>query len=213
MERAITKVKPDYTFVDIPQYVEANRVCKAVKIHGSTDWFIPFGSIGNWSEHILGLNVLGPWELDQVVIFKKVPVVKDYAPPRGSPAYGKMLYPLVTAPLAGKQDTEFVAPPTHIEVAKKFLNKCSKFLIIGTSGLDEDLFQLLDSSISSLQNLVHVVGKKHESTRTTLKHYFMAVPRMGSHTADSNPVAFDKGFDAYMDSPEFQSFLDHDTDG
>lgn len=46
-----------------------------------------------------------------------------------------------------------MCPNKHIEIAKSFLEHCYKFLIIGANGIDEDVKDLLDSSVQTAHNL------------------------------------------------------------
>ena len=57
------------------------------------------------------------------------------------------LYPVLTAPLAGKGITDSVCPASHVTDAGNFLSDCTKFLIIGTAGWDDDLMGFLDKAV------------------------------------------------------------------
>jgi hypothetical protein len=75
-------------------------------------------------------------------------------------ANGSRLYPLLTAPLAGKGHADFVCPREHIQAAQEFLQTCRKFLIIGTSGLDDDLLNFLNTSVTSQSRpYLHIVAR------------------------------------------------------
>ncbi len=154
LESVLRQLDPrEYNFSSIDTYVQACRRAIVVKLHGSVDWFRRFGNsqLQTWTEALSELDI------SQRCPTAEINVLKDIGD-CSAPHDGSYLYPLVTAPLAGKALDEVVCPNSHIKAAKEFLSSCNKFLIIGTSGLDEDLFELLKDAISpNARPLVHVV--------------------------------------------------------
>ena len=82
----------------------------------------------------------------------------------GSPKQSSYCYPILTAPLAGKSGDEMVCPGSHRALAREFLAQCDKFLVIGSSGSDDDLLELLDAALEPrLTYAMHFVGWQDEA--------------------------------------------------
>ena len=153
LEAAFRHRNPEHHFHGLDDYVTEDRPAKIVKLHGSIDWFRTFGNADSpWEEELRHFDIFETLPDDEIFIdHEDVTNTKS--------AQGKVWrFPIVTAPLAGKSLEDVVCPASHVETAREFLAGCNKFLIIGTSGLDEDLFQLLNSAIqTSYPRFVHVV--------------------------------------------------------
>ena len=66
-----------------------------------------------------------------------------------------------------------MCPKSHLIAAQQFMSRCSKFLIIGTSGLDEDLRAILDNAVPPDSSpFVHVVnrGEADANDSVSLSH-------------------------------------------
>jgi hypothetical protein len=113
-------------------------------------------------------------------------------------------YPLITAPLAGKTLDETVSFRAHRNTAVEFLNDCHKFLIVGTSGLDDDLFELLNLGSIPGRTLVHVVDRGKAAV--TLNRFTSKVDQLKFRSAHRKPVEFNHGFKEYMNSDQFEEF-------
>ena len=74
------------------------------------------------------------------------------------------VYPVLTAPLAGKAEMALVCPAAHTTFASAFLSgadgepPCTRFLFAGTSGLDEDVTTFLAASVQPTVDRLHIVG-------------------------------------------------------
>ncbi|MBI4332041.1 MAG: hypothetical protein HY673_12235 [Chloroflexi bacterium] len=157
LEQAISAYDEDWKFNTVHDYVGKNRTAKVIKLHGSVNWFKLIGSADrNWGDLIVQNNVL--WKVEERLIHvfeNRDPVI----PVRTLTIDHNHVYPIMTAPLAGKGINAMVCPDSHLEVAKTFLKGCRKVLIIGSSGRDEDLVELLDSLLDPTSKcLYNLVG-------------------------------------------------------
>ena len=81
-------------------------------------------------------------------------------------------------------------------------------MFIGTSGLDKDLLELLDSAVTpKLQPLVQYVdiGEGADSTRNQFEEGVRAF--RSNRTAPSD-IMFKEGFQRYLSSTQFQVFIE-----
>lgn len=91
---------------------------------------------------------------------------------------------MITAPLAGKNIEDAICPLDHLESAREFLSSCSKFLIIGSTGLDAGLMTFLKNAVRVAPTLyVQLVDHKRGAIaavdrfkRTVPAFYFMQQP-------------------------------------
>ena len=199
LEKALGQVRPSgLRYQNIDDYVAQGRPAKVVKLHGSINWFRIVGNeSGNWHSDVNGLDIFKkPDEKD--ISVKNLEMVKNVVENRTT------LYPILTAPLAGKGLTEAVCPDSHVAVAQEFLASCNKFLIIGSSGLDEDLLTLLSEAVDARgpAPYVHLVNKGEEATEQSFRHFVDAV----SAFQPADVHRFDKGFRKYVSSSSVQLF-------
>jgi hypothetical protein len=156
LETALNYFDNGFRFSNITDYIASDRPAKVVKFHGSTNWFVhipqKFGM--EWDNAIKQFDIFAKATEKEILIKSEVSEVRNHVD------NGHLLYPLLTAPLAGKGVSDAVCPESHIKAAQEFLRGCQKFLIIGTSGLDEDLLSLLNSTLGSskLYYHIHIVG-------------------------------------------------------
>ena len=192
-----------FKFSDINQYVSDSRNAKVVKIHGSINWFRYLPGSGNeqWDSAVSKFDIFEPLPEHEIIIKNGVPVVKEFV------YDGYRIYPVLTAPLAGKGINSAVCPQNHIIEAKKFIKGCAKFLIIGTSGLDEDLLEILDKSIDPMQGvLVDIVNKGREADNA--QNRFVRGIKAFQNIYGSNLMTlYTKGFRKYLTSLEFNNFI------
>jgi len=169
LEQALTLFNPDLQFRYMAEYVDVNRNAKVVKLHGSINWFrrLPGGRTTGWTELVAQLDVFKQFPEDEIIIKDGIEKVIDSADSN------HLLYPLLTAPLAGKHIGDAVCPKSHIIAAQEFLKNCRKFLIIGTSGLDEDLLYLLNEAVTykpdESNTLIHLVDVGEAADKASAK--------------------------------------------
>lgn len=208
LEKALRLLEPDrYTFENMGDYF-ADRPAKVVKIHGSINWFIPLrGKSNTWDECVRRLNVLDRPNESDIRVIDRIGNTRISRQPDALWSWGEdpWVYPVLTAPLAGKDLDNIVCPDSHREFAEPFLSTCQRFLVIGSSGTDDDLMKLLDRAVPADRSmkLVHVVGKKDaDNTRDQFKQ------GVNAFREDATFSEFYKGFQEYLVDPAFQSFCD-----
>ena len=207
LESALNRFDNGFQFNTIAAYVDGERPVKVVKLHGSINWFKFLGPAppgGNNQE--AWINQLTDYDIFQTVheneiLITDVASTYDYT---GVKEPRSLYYSIITAPLAGKDISKTVCPQSHIEVASGFLKDCHKFLIIGTSGLDEDLLSLMDSVLASpvTHQLVHIVdsGRGADEART---RFMKGTKAFRNHIPIEN--VFRNGFRHYLQN-EMKSF-------
>lgn len=203
LERALTLFDPKFQFNEIAKYVADDRNAKIVKLHGSINWFrrLPGGTRAAWENTVADLNVLEPFPEESILIKERVQIVSEEV------FESHRLYPILTAPLAGKGLTDAVCPKNHIIAARQFISECAKFLVIGTSGLDEDLLELLDTAIDPMQGVrIEIVdqGKGADNAQSRFEKSVRAFHNM--HDTELMTI-YKNGFLKYLGSKQFQDFI------
>ncbi len=131
-----------FVFNRLDDYIGLDRGAIVVKIHGSINWFVRCGKSSEpWEDCI------GQFKLENFAHMPRVmPSMHiEVGGPGRFTEETYWLYPALTAPLAGKGTEAVVCPAPHVDCLTRFLRDCTKFLVIGTSGLDQDVFDLLKS--------------------------------------------------------------------
>lgn len=196
----------NYRFNDVSpsggdSYVRQGRAANLVKVHGSVDWVrpLPDPPSGGWFEALAYFDPQQPWqdirraELGDVISQARVS--------------DRWVYPVITAPLAEKRSTDLICPPSHLEFAWRFLPTAQKFLFIGTSGTDDDLFRLMD------QHMPHeadawIVGGDPEATLRTKQALFERLPSLSRYELlqKERVKTFPGGFRAFVASDALDAF-------
>ena len=203
MDKALSYVDGSLIFNAISDYVIRGRQANVVKLHGSVNWFRKLRSARTtgWNEMVdeAELDVLSKPAESEVLVLHTVERVIEAEAPQDRLA----LYPLLTAPLAGKGPTAYVCPESHIEFSRRFLSGCRKFLVIGSSGLDEDLLSLLDSSID---RPVYVQIVDYNGAEQTLDNFRINVRGFQAVRQMSENPTYDRGFRDYLYAGELRKF-------
>ena len=200
LESALTLYDETLTFTSIGDFVRRERGLTVVKIHGSIDWFRSIGAGSDWFARVSQADVFAKPADDEIVVRKGISEVKLA---HASLTRRDYYYPVLTAPLAGKVETDMVCPQSHIDEARRFLADCRKFLIIGTSGLDEDLLRLLGGAVPKPPALVHLVTEDSQVSATVWDR-FARIRTFASILEP--PLAYSSGFRTYLTSPDFERF-------
>lgn len=201
LEKALTSYEPTWQFKELSDYVDPQRTAKVIKLHGSVNWFVRLAGPEVWETYVEEEDVLRKPDPDAILVREDVSSVKQIRVDR------RRLYPVLTAPLAGKAVSDMVCPDSHQAVAKEFLQDCDKFLIIGTSGQDEDLLNFLSTSVHSQVPLIHFVGVGEVAMT---EHNFENAIRPFSIRHGSVPrVLYDKGFQSYASSEDLKLFAEY----
>lgn len=122
-----------YSFTTMDDYVRPERDAKVVKLHGSINWFRPF-------EIPRGMRWLDAVKEPRVRMRppdSEIVVIDANAGPRirhniclEMQSEANYYYPILTAPLAGKQPDDSICPTSHTSFAKEFLRSCRRVLVI-----------------------------------------------------------------------------------
>ena len=116
-----------------------------------------------------------------------------------------MAYPVLTAPAAGKAATGMVCPEKHIATAREFLKNCSRFLIIGASGLDDDLWELLSDLIRAKSPRRQFVSGSAEQAKEVSVRFSSGV---GAFRSPAGKLKFSEGgFREYVTTNAIIEFL------
>lgn len=201
LEQALSMFDPQMKFDSMESYVRKGQQAKVVKLHGSINWFKLIGKNGSWEELVKSQDVLKRTPDDEVH------VSGIEGPLTGVLIEGNRPYPVLTAPLAGKSDNDTVCPRTHIETAKEFLKDCRKFLIIGTSGFDEDLMSLLDSSVKVSEPPIHPAIHVVDVSDKPWQRFSTRVRAFNRWTLVSGSATYGIGFRNYVSSNHLQNFV------
>lgn len=195
LEQALKRVRPTLTYDALDSYVESGRGAQVVKLHGSVNWFAIIPDFaGNW------LSAVSSFDLEDLRsaewwISDRVRQVHSHS------RENRSLYPVITAPLADKNVSELVCPPEHTAFAKTFLQECYKFLIIGSSGMDQDLLSLLDESINPKADLyIHIVDNGFTALDSARDQFEGGVRAFGVMMRSDTAGQFTDGFQSYVRS-------------
>ncbi len=135
----------------IDQYAMVGRKWMLIKLHGSADWgrLVLNTPRGRESTNAFALELV-----DQLPLIEND--LGDIEITGGSRwRNDKLMYPAITVPVEGKY--EYACPPGHLQALKEFLAACGDFLIIGVSGQDEDLLDLLNENVKRCTHVM-IVG-------------------------------------------------------
>lgn len=185
-------------FSDEAHYI--NKDWTLAKLHGSTNWYRRFTSVpieGAGDQEYLQMLRTQPIPLDLENKFTLVEI----------PGHQKIfidnipVYPAITVPVDGKYQIN--CPNSILEKTKNFLAGCSNYLIVGTSGQDQDLLDILKNHARG--GKVLIVGRDEESTNKTRKRFISSVPQFGNN---NNIYFHERGFSEFIKSYELDEFLD-----
>lgn len=197
LEKAIESYEPSWAFQQLDDYIDQSRSAKVVKLHGSINWLVELKGSGDWEVRVQQHDVTVKPEPGEIVVRDDIRQV------RSEVINQHWFYPVLTAPLAGKEIASMVCPDEHILFAKQFLRLCDKFLVIGSSGLDEDLLALLAEGLSrDCRPLVHFVGLG-SFTLDALTEFNRVVTQFANAR---RVVPYHDGFQRYVSSQEFADF-------
>ncbi|MFH0896887.1 MAG: SIR2 family protein [Candidatus Bathyarchaeota archaeon] len=211
LESALTSFNPNHQFDSINKYTSGYDHVKVVKLHGSINWFKQIAQDRHkysWIDAVHRTDILTPFPENEIFVIDSVTYTAEYRTTSGD----RWVYPVLTAPLAGKNSSNAVCPRSHINELKQFLVNCHKFLIIGTSGLDEDLMILIDSALEydlGANLLVHIVDYGDGADKASSR--FQQSVRAFNNRIDPTNV-FKSGFREYLRHTLFNSFANFGYD-
>lgn len=162
-----------------------------VKLHGSINWAKKFRSITHADpsdeEHLnLLKTVAWPLELEDKFFISSI---RNY-----NLKYVERtpVYPALTVPVAGKYDIN--CPKPHLVKLRSFLKESKNYLIIGTSGNDQDLLEILKENAGGGKTLV--VGRDEKRTNSVRERFILNVPQF----TNTSTFYHERGFSEFIDS-------------
>ncbi len=194
-------------FESLEDYIRPSYPVKVVKLHGSINWFKPIGPVNNdWHTYVRREDVLTKSE-DRVIQVMVSHGKSDKRRTHQIEISGQRGYPILTAPLAGKGTAAMVCPDGHLAVARDFLQDCSRFLVVGCSGSDDDLLDLLKGSVRSGRPWVQFVNGSEAAGNEVRQRFSNKVGSFSSISVVDGQIAFNGGFAGYVGSDFFTRFL------
>lgn len=172
-ESALLKLNPSIRLEHMDDYIADDAQCKFVKLHGSIDWAFPMGVAPTGFESSEWDPIFEAFDIGEIS-GRRDEIVR--VPGRGSNSYQWWIpdsdrnipaYPAVTAPLAGKSDDDLLCPDDHISAAIDFLSQAERVLVIGTSGLDDDVARLLEKGLQDRPKELWFVGRDQADAQST----------------------------------------------
>lgn len=198
LEKAL-KALTGFAFNGINQYIPENRKWMLIKLHGSANWGRKLKKILNPGEQIDALlDCIDRSDLENDL--ESEIEVNPFEWNQGGTSINKY-YPALTVPVDNKY--EFNCPQEHIEKLKSLLKICKKFLIIGVSGKDKDLLELLSQNVGEVNKVTIVGGETVDGDKTRFKE---GVPQFNKPAVGW--VSYNKGFSEFIKADGIESFLE-----
>ena len=197
LEKALTE-ESGLAFNTMTDYLPAHKKWNLVKIHGSVNWGRKFkedavvnkgGSLDDFLENLVNADLDKDLE-------EEFEIDNSY---NNSPQHLSGLYPALTVPLDNKY--AYNCPIEHLAAAKNFLSDCMILVIIGVSGRDKDLLELLQNNLPNGHFTVILVGKG--STEEAKKNFLSGVPKLKKATWQ----VFDEGFSEFLEDGELERLV------
>jgi hypothetical protein len=198
LERAISGVT-GHSFVDLSSYCPENEKWQLLKLHGSVNWG---REIRNYSgKEKTATEVLTV--LNELDLADEIRMLKGHQDDYRKVARN-FFYPALAVPL--DKEKQYISPPEHVECSRDFIRTCQAFLILGFSGLDADVLELL--SVAEKPVRVKVVDKDRNAATEVLRRVAVRSPSFGqSPPVDLRNASFSGGFEAFVSSGEAERFL------
>ena len=203
--------------VSIESYLAPDKNWALIKLHGSIDWGrrvlnAPRGAVGNDPFLARVFASLGDQiSLDDEITLRparSISAMRGFAEGNipvidGMPA---AFYPALSAPL-GEQD-ELVCPKEHVEYVEEITGHWDPLdvLVIGYSGLDQGVLELLSWGGRSINSLA-VVSNSADSAELTAERISAHV-RVADCVCGQRPAIFGDGFAEFVDDGHLGDYVD-----
>ena len=182
----------------IDDYV-SHPVFRLFKVHGSMNWA---RVVRTRFEDLRSTNA---WEIAQRLIetADKLEVSNEYVISTQRPASfeagpGRIVFPAIAIPVAGKSRITFECPESHLEALRKAIPEVSKVLVVGWRGAEEHFVELLQKLNKAIRGLV-VAGSKESAEEV--------ISRIASRTPTVEWSAYSGGFSRFVTSDDADKFL------
>ena len=209
LEQELIRRDPDRRLKSWNDYFASGHPARIFKLHGSVNWARRLartdsdrlGPNPTWFEAVKNANSANRASLVEILPGPgEGSVWNDTRQPVQLGGEPWWMYPVLTAPIMEKW-----AIPQLVEHLRPFLTECSKYLVVGTSGRDGDLLDLLADSVQNVDAL-HYVGARdidHVAKRFEARVNAFGDARLRK---ESNLILWGEGFRSYVSSPEFERF-------
>ena len=122
---------------ELGQYVVPERAWQIYKLHGSINWGVALHNVGDHQAGTLAaLDSVDTLDFD----FETVRVLQGFHL-KHLAAEGRTFYPWLSVPERSKEG--FSCPNSHLDSLRQDLQECTAVLLIGYSGLDEHVNEML----------------------------------------------------------------------
>lgn len=187
-----------YAFTRSADYC-AERPLRLVKTYECLNWLRAMPVADIWNQDFAMFDPVAPSDSLEV---------SDVGPSiRGAKARNRWVYPIVTAPLAGKDQSALVCPPDHVIAAQEFLKTCHRILVVGTKGIDDDITSLLARSLPD-SGLFQIAVVSLNEAQQTWKNFQTRIPQSRHITTNSQFFShYDGGLASYVTGSKFDAFL------
>jgi hypothetical protein len=134
-----------HQFDTVDAYLPENKKWMLVKPHGSVNWA---RILKNWPQYASGDYKAFPSDLEETPIFcSSIQIaLRGSQAPRSYYLAGipeRRLYPQLVVPIDDPITKRFICPTEHEDRARKFVQDCTTFVVIGFSGRDDDVLDVL----------------------------------------------------------------------
>jgi hypothetical protein len=206
LEKALQVPSLGGTIDSLDAYVRPNWLL--AKLHGSVNWGRSIkdwlGRVPHRNDFELDLSGVGEARADEML----EPTIRLLPGPGLAGREQRWLdrepyYPALVVPVEGKYG--FVCPPEHLEQLTEFLRECRNILVIGCSGRDQDLLDLLHDSITRCDVFFLVDVDGQEGAARTHGRFVRAVPQF-QQTGRGRVALFGDGFSRFIEDQGVELF-------
>ncbi len=205
LERALEQYDSTrYRFETFDSYAGPGQPVSVIKPHGSMDWWVAFAPTDarrSWHQAVRSQTLESLESSPTRVVKKGVSTSVGLELEVESSRY--LAYPLITAPLAGKDASALVCPSQHLEALRQFMATCERYVFIGTSGFDGDVLGFLDEHMPT-GSVAEFVGKGQEAVEARGR-ILDAVGKLSNRRDRKHDLVVD-GFTGYLLSNRLFSF-------
>ena len=174
----------------IDEYAVAERKWMLIKLHGSADWGRVVLDAMSRREQSLAVAL----DMVDQLTFEENQLSEIEITNGRRWRGGNLIYPAITVPVAGKY--EYNCPASHVESLEQFLTVCDSFLIIGVSGQDEDLLDLLAENVKRCTHIMIVGLSEVEEVDA---RFAKRVPAFARVSRETYPGGFSNFMTGHLD--------------
>lgn len=178
---------------DMAKYISEEKWAY-IKLHGSIDWGRrikeeKIKNRGNQLETLIdNVSQLGK-DLENSL---EPEIIRDMT---FNQRNRELIYPAISVPVG---QSKLNCLDSHVSVLKEHLNNCQHFLIIGFSGYDQDILDLLDQKTGGFGKVLFVSGT--ESSADEVRRKFMTYKTLGQKMQTHCEIYRGNGFDEFIRS-------------